>query len=188
MFSIVAVLVCIPTNSVRVSRPCRKRRPSAREDGGVSGVSSSCGARALRPLRGLQETRVATREESGFLGFTWRRGLTPRVSSPAKSEGDRENTNPFFSSHLVSPKSPFPGAVSLLLFRELARHNNGNQTPNQTCPPCAPSSCSPPPPPPRAPPACPPAGCPPGESGLVSRRSKGLHSPLESRRVSLGAH
>ena len=23
-------------------RPCRKRRPSAREDGGVSGVSSSC--------------------------------------------------------------------------------------------------------------------------------------------------
>ena len=26
-------------------RPCRKRRPSAREDGGISGVSSSCGAR-----------------------------------------------------------------------------------------------------------------------------------------------
>ena len=28
-----------------MSRPCRKRRPSAREDGGVSGVSSSCCAR-----------------------------------------------------------------------------------------------------------------------------------------------
>ena len=28
-----------------LSRPCRIRRPSAREDGGVSGVSSSCGAR-----------------------------------------------------------------------------------------------------------------------------------------------
>ena len=28
-----------------LSRPGRKRRPSAREDGGVSGVSSSCGAR-----------------------------------------------------------------------------------------------------------------------------------------------
>ena len=28
-----------------LSRPCRKRRPSAREDGGVSGVSSSCSAR-----------------------------------------------------------------------------------------------------------------------------------------------
>ena len=27
-----------------LSRPCRKRRPSAREDGGVPGVSSSCGA------------------------------------------------------------------------------------------------------------------------------------------------
>ena len=29
-------------------------------------------------LRGLQETRVATREESGVLGFPSRRGLTPR--------------------------------------------------------------------------------------------------------------
>ena len=32
----------------------------------------------VRPLRGLQETRVATREESGVLGFPSRRGLTPR--------------------------------------------------------------------------------------------------------------
>ena len=32
----------------------------------------------LRPLRELQETRVATREESGVLGFPSRRGLTPR--------------------------------------------------------------------------------------------------------------
>ena len=30
----------------------------------------------MRPLRGLQETRVATREESGVLGFPSRRGLT----------------------------------------------------------------------------------------------------------------
>ena len=34
--------------------------------------------RRMRPLRGLQETRVATREESGVLGFPSRRGLTPR--------------------------------------------------------------------------------------------------------------
>ena len=34
----------------------------------------------LRPRRGLQETRVATREESGVLGFPSRRGLTPRGS------------------------------------------------------------------------------------------------------------
>ena len=33
---------------------------------------------SLRPLRGLQEIRVATREESGVLGFPSRRGLTPR--------------------------------------------------------------------------------------------------------------
>ena len=32
----------------------------------------------MRPLRGLQETRVATREESGVLGFPSTRGLTPR--------------------------------------------------------------------------------------------------------------
>ena len=35
---------------------------------------------AIGPLRGLQEPRVATREESGVLGFPSRRGLTPRGS------------------------------------------------------------------------------------------------------------
>ena len=35
----------------------------------------------LRPLRGLDETRVATREESGVLGFPSRRGLTPRAET-----------------------------------------------------------------------------------------------------------
>ena len=42
--------------------------------------------RALRPLRGLQETRVATREESGVLGFPSRRGLTPRVHFHAQEK------------------------------------------------------------------------------------------------------
>ena len=37
-------------------------------------------------LRGLQETRFATREESGVLGFPSRRGLTPR------GMGNREET------------------------------------------------------------------------------------------------
>ena len=32
---------------------CRKRRPSAREDGGVSGVSSSCGARGYSTPQSL---------------------------------------------------------------------------------------------------------------------------------------
>ena len=40
----------------------------------------------LRPLRGLQETRVATREESGVLGFPSRRGLTPRGSQECNPE------------------------------------------------------------------------------------------------------
>ena len=34
----------------------------------------------MRPLRGLQEPRVATREESGVLGFPSRRGMTSRGS------------------------------------------------------------------------------------------------------------
>ena len=36
-----------------------------------------------QPLRGLQESRVATREESGVLGFPSRRGLTPGGASNA---------------------------------------------------------------------------------------------------------
>ena len=43
----------------------------------------------MRPLRGLQETRVATREESGVLRFPSRQGLTPRVhqeSNPDKNQ------------------------------------------------------------------------------------------------------
>ena len=40
----------------------------------------------MRPLRGLQETRVATREESGVLGFPSRQGLIPRVSLECNPE------------------------------------------------------------------------------------------------------
>ena len=42
--------------------------------------------RTLRPLRGLQENCVATREESGVLGFPSRRGLTPRGSLECNPE------------------------------------------------------------------------------------------------------
>ena len=41
---------------------------------------------SVRPLRGLQEPRVATREESGVLGFPSRRGLTPRGSLECNPE------------------------------------------------------------------------------------------------------
>ena len=40
----------------------------------------------MRPLRGLQETRVATREEGRVLGFPSRRGLTPRGSLECNPE------------------------------------------------------------------------------------------------------
>ena len=46
----------------------------------VLSPNSTGGLTPLRTLRGLQETRVATREESGVLGFPSRRGLTPRGS------------------------------------------------------------------------------------------------------------
>ena len=46
----------------------------------------------LRPLRGLQETRVATREESGVLGFPSRRGLTPRGSLECSPRDSQESS------------------------------------------------------------------------------------------------
>ena len=78
----------------------------------------------MSPLRGLQETRVATREESGVLGFP----PETRPDSPGEPGG-----LPSMGSHRVG------------------------------------HDCS-------------------GESGLFSKESKGLHSPLESRRVCPGAH
>ena len=40
----------------------------------------------MRPLKALQETRVATRVESGVLVFPSRRGLTPRGSLQCNPE------------------------------------------------------------------------------------------------------
>ena len=42
--------------------------------------------RRLPVNRGLEKTRVATREESGVLGFPSRRGLTPRGSLECNPE------------------------------------------------------------------------------------------------------
>ena len=41
---------------------------------------------SLEAAQGLQEIRVATREESGVLGFPSRRGLTPRGSLECNPE------------------------------------------------------------------------------------------------------
>ena len=40
----------------------------------------------MRPLRGLQEIRVVTREGSGVLRFPSRQGLTPRVHQESNPE------------------------------------------------------------------------------------------------------
>ena len=40
----------------------------------------------MRPLRGLQEIRVMTREESGVFGFPSRKGLTPQGSLECNPE------------------------------------------------------------------------------------------------------
>ena len=56
------------------------------ESNPVSSLQTEEESGQLRPLRGLQETRVATREESGILGFPSRRGLTPRGSLECNPE------------------------------------------------------------------------------------------------------
>ena len=90
-----------------LSRPGRKRRPSAREDGGISGVSSSCGAHGgflprhdedLRePLVRRQGSQVCMREV---------RGSASLLSSP---EGDKGLILPSGGNHVV--------------FLELRRHS-----------------------------------------------------------------
>jgi hypothetical protein len=61
--------------------------------------------------------------------------------------GKNEKIQIFLSAHLVSPECPVPGAVSLLLSRELARHNNRTRRQARRARPA------------RPPPACPHAGC-----------------------------
>ena len=74
----------------------------------------------VRALRGLQETRVATREESGVLGFPSRRVLTPRGSLECRrcrlhpwvgrSPGEG-NGNPLQYSCLEIPWTEEPGRL-----------------------------------------------------------------------------
>ena len=59
--------------------PFEMRPDSPGESGMQPRPNGRGGWTPLRPLRGLQETRVATREESGVLRFPSRQGLTPRV-------------------------------------------------------------------------------------------------------------
>ena len=65
-----------------LSRPCRKRRPSAREDGGVSGVSSSCGARGgFLPRHDEDLREPLVRRQGSQVSMRVARG-PPRPSHP----------------------------------------------------------------------------------------------------------
>ena len=70
--------------------------PSSRDDGLLflhglesnheSSLQTTGGLTPFRPLSGLQEIPVATREESGVLRFPSRQGLTPRVHQESNPE------------------------------------------------------------------------------------------------------
>lgn len=78
-------------------------------------------------------------------------GLECRVTMMLPRPGPRKHpkVRTLLSSPCVTEVTGFPVQFRRLLSRELARHNNGNQTLNQTCPPRAPL----PPLPPLRPPA-----------------------------------
>ena len=56
------------------------------EQSRVLSPNSTGGLTPFRPLSGLQEIPVATREESGVLRFPSRQGLTPRVHQESNPE------------------------------------------------------------------------------------------------------
>ena len=108
-----------------LSRPCRKRRPSAREDGGVSGVSSSCGARGgflprhdedLRePLVRRQGSQVSMRVARGSASWlsSHGRGLGPRDALKKDSRGLCRGAagNPRVPRLLPGTLGNFPGCL-----------------------------------------------------------------------------
>ena len=64
------------------------RLPGTGEPGGLLSMGShrvGHDRSDLKAAAAVQETRVATREESGVLGFPSRRGLTPRGPSQHQS-------------------------------------------------------------------------------------------------------
>ena len=108
-----------------LSRPCRKRRPSPREDRGVSGVPSSCGARGgflprhdeeLRePLVRRQGSQVSRRVARGSASWlsSHGRGLGPRDALKKDSRGLSRGAagNPRFPRLLPGTLGNFPGCL-----------------------------------------------------------------------------
>ena len=162
-----------------LSRPGRKRRPSPREDGGISGVSSSCGTRGgflprhdedLRePLMRRQGSHVSmhvARRSASFFSscggiLEFRRGSQPSPwvgpGQPKLPLGLRGKPGGCARVTAVPKRPPLvvcPGPNAPL---------QGGQGSRGSIP------------------------CSHGESGLASWGSKGLRSPPESRRGYLGA-
>ena len=74
-----------------LSRPGRKRRPSASKDGGVSGVSSSCGARGgFLPRHDEDLREPLVRRQGNQVSMREARGSTSLLSSPERGQGPQD--------------------------------------------------------------------------------------------------
>ena len=108
-----------------LSRPARKRRPSPREDGRASGVSSSCGARGVfltrhdedlrEPLVRRQGSQVSMHVARGSASglSSHGRGLGPQDALKRDSRGLSRGVagNPRFPRLLPGTLGNFPGCL-----------------------------------------------------------------------------
>ena len=102
---------CFPVPLQPSARPCRKRRPSAREDGGVSGVSSSCGARGGFLLRHDEDLREPLVQRQGSqVCMREVRGSASLLSSPERGQGPQNTLKKDYRglSRVVAGNPHFP--------------------------------------------------------------------------------
>ena len=112
-----------------LSRPCRKRRPSAREDGGVSGVSSSCGALGgflARHDEDLREPLV--RRQGSQVSMRVARGSASLLSSHGRGLGPRDalKDSRSFSGGSGKPSFPSPSAGDLMQLPRVPLRGKGS--------------------------------------------------------------
>ena len=108
-----------------LSRPGRKRRPSAREDGGVSGISSSCGARGgFLPRHNEELWEPLVRRQGSQVCMREARGSASLLSSIERGQGPQDTLkkdyrglsrvaagNPHFPRLLPGTLGNFPGCL-----------------------------------------------------------------------------
>ena len=86
-----------------LSRPGRERRPSAREDGGISGVSSSCGARGgFLPRHDEDLRKPPVRRQGSQVSMRMARGSSSWLSSHGRGLGPRDARSEEHTSELQS--------------------------------------------------------------------------------------